>query len=105
MNETQVQELNHILGACLSSDNGTRTQGEQAVSQHISSNRDAFVFGLVRLLRTSSVTQVRTLCAIILRQKLTEGHPVLFDTLDAELQQTVKSELLNGPAIPLLCAL
>jgi hypothetical protein len=64
------------LGACLSSDNSARIAGENAVSQHITNTPDAFVFGLVRLLRTSTVTQVRIISTSTLKAYPCSSLPV-----------------------------
>lgn len=96
MNPSQLQELNSILEACLGMDNAVRQQAEQAISAHLKGSADPFVFGLVHLLRFSSVPQVRSLCAIILRRKIPKGKPLLYEQLNGELQARLKSELLAG---------
>lgn len=96
MNESQLKELDTILGACLVHDNDVRLQAENAISQHINNSPDALIFGLIKLLRTAPVAQTRTLCAIFLRQKVPNGNPALMDTLNSELQHTIKTELLQS---------
>mmetsp|Transcript_21921 Transcript_21921/g.43521 ORF Transcript_21921/g.43521 Transcript_21921/m.43521 type:complete len:1087 (-) Transcript_21921:464-3724(-) len=96
MNAEQLRQMEVILSHALSPDNNIRAQAERVLHQHMQNNRELFVFGILKLMRSSDQTQVRALSAIILRRKLPVGEPVLFDKLSAQLRKTILDELLQA---------
>jgi hypothetical protein len=75
-----------------------RRQAEHVIEQHLNSNREVIVLGLISLLRVSNDGSVRALCAIILRRRLPVGEPVVFEKLSEQLQHMIKTDLLASIA-------
>jgi len=94
MNDAQLSEMQSLLAACLSPDNVARQQAEAQIATHLNQHREVFIYGLVKLLRQSPQVQVRVLSAIILRQILPQGEPVLFSKLSDSLRSGIQSQLL-----------
>jgi hypothetical protein len=95
MNAEQLSQVTTILQAAQSVDNDVRNAAERAIQQHVDINRDVFIYALIQLVRTSPVEEVRAMSAILLRQKLPNSEPVIYDKLDPKLQDFVKQTVTN----------
>ena len=58
MNAEQLRQMEVILSHALSPDNNIRAQAERVLHQHMQNNRELFVFGILKLMRSSDQTQV-----------------------------------------------
>ena len=96
MNDEQLMTMQHMLSMCLNESNEARRAAEASITTHLNEHREVFIFGLVKLIRSSPEIRVRVLCAIILRQVLPQGDTVLFLKLDRQLQHSIQTELLNA---------
>ncbi len=95
-NATELAQLQQVLGACLNEDNSVRRAAETQLDRALTSRRDWFIVGLMRLLRTSNSRDVRVLCAIHLRNKLLVGEPTVYEELDQTVCEALKKELLQA---------
>ena len=84
-----------LLQQTMSVENHARAASERQLFTALDQNREGTVFNLLKLLRESQFEDVRSLCAVFLRQQLPRGEPTLFDKLPDALQDLIKSELLE----------
>jgi hypothetical protein len=83
-----------LLQQAMSQENHARSAAERQLFTLLDQNRNHTVFSLLKLLRESRFEQVRSMCAVFLRQQLPRGEPTLFDKLPDGLQDLIKTELL-----------
>ena len=98
MSNTKLKQMESLLSNVLASNNVVRGQAESVIEQHLENNRENCVTMLISLLHTSYSLQVRALCAVILRRRLTVGEPIMYCKLTRGLQQEVKKSLLHSIA-------
>lgn len=58
MNSEQLMQMQHMLSGCLNPDNGIRTAAEKTITDHLNQHREVFIFGLIKLIRTSPEANV-----------------------------------------------
>jgi len=83
------------MGA-LSPNNQERQEAERHLQKHLDTNAENLFRAVLQLLRTNKNPQVRMLCAVLMRRRLVNGEPVLFDTLSDQLRATFQRELLKA---------
>ena len=59
MNDEQLMQMQHMLAGCLNPDNDARKQAEKTITQHLNEHREIFIYGLIKLVRTSPEANVR----------------------------------------------
>jgi len=96
MNDSQLNEINQILLAVLSSDNTLREAAEKSFHHFLCNSATILMFGLLKLVRSSQIIEVRQVATVLLRSNLPRGDPIIFHTLPEQLQYTIKSELLEA---------
>ncbi|EFC44019.1 karyopherin beta [Naegleria gruberi] len=92
---SNLQEFEQVIANILSPDNNIRNQAE-AYYNSTKSNPDLCVGSLVQLLRSSQHIHVRGLACVLLRKVITKTEESLFPLLSPQVQQLVKSELLQA---------
>jgi len=58
MNAEQLSQMQHMLSGCLLPDNAQRKAAEAVITQHLNEHREVFIYGLIKLVRTSPESQV-----------------------------------------------
>ena len=59
MNGEQLMQMQHMLSGCLNPDNAIRTAAEKTITDHLNQHREVFIYGLIKLIRTSPEANVR----------------------------------------------
>lgn len=59
MNDEQLMTMQQMLATCLNPDNNVRRGAEEQITAHLNGHREVFIYGLTKLIRTSSVMEVR----------------------------------------------
>eukprot|EP00469_Lotharella_globosa_P014926 CAMPEP_0167824422 /NCGR_PEP_ID=MMETSP0112_2-20121227/8779_1 /TAXON_ID=91324 /ORGANISM="Lotharella globosa, Strain CCCM811" /LENGTH=1069 /DNA_ID=CAMNT_0007726371 /DNA_START=101 /DNA_END=3307 /DNA_ORIENTATION=- len=85
-----------LLNGALSPDNAVRTQAEATLNKLLDTNPENLLATVLKLLRSSNNQQVRMFCAVLLRKKLPNGEPILYDQLSKGLQNAFRTELIRA---------
>jgi len=88
------ENFQSLIVNLLSGDNEVRGQAEKYFNE-TKKYPDQLSVALLQSLRTTE-EHMRSFCAVLLRRVLVKGTPVVWNTLNPSVQQTIKSELLQA---------
>ncbi|KAK8814097.1 hypothetical protein WA158_007959 [Blastocystis sp. Blastoise] len=90
---TQNNDLELILNGLITGDNERRNLAERALVES-ESHTEEFILGLVNILKISTHSAIRSMAAVLLRQKLFLGEDPMWNYMPENIQQTLKKDLL-----------
>ena len=92
--------LESVVDHMLCPDAGIRHHAESFLNEALKEDHWEALYGsAIVLLRKSTMVHVRSYCAILLRKNLAVGEPVAFMRLSEQLQETIKSQLLEAVTV------
>ncbi|KAM7453300.1 hypothetical protein BLSTO_05957 [Blastocystis sp. subtype 1] len=86
--------MEQLLKQLLTVNNDNRSRGEGALAE-LEKHPESYITSLVSVIHTSSLSSVRNLACILMRQKLNTGEDGVWDKLSPAYQTSVKAQLLQ----------
>jgi hypothetical protein len=84
-----------LLNSLLSGDNAVRVHAEKAF-EDAKKTPDELVIGMMRCIRISSVTKLRSIAAVLLRRILLREDPALWEVISDASKSILKVELIQA---------
>lgn len=94
--------MEQLLKQLLTMNNASRSHGEAALTE-LEKNPEAYLTSLVSVIRASSLSSVRNLACILMRQKLNTSEDGVWRNLSPEYQSSFKVQLLQLLEVAPLC--